>query len=397
MTAIAKKEEPKRKTRRKRGSSPMVPPVAVPDGVARVAARRAARLSLSERGAVIRFRRLVNAGHSPDIAAEQVSKTAKGLVAEPELAASLSARAGLIGSTAGAHPNPNTVHPTEDLILTLAGAKAGASQVKNGQPNYVKQQLESGKYSNIVANREAVDALEQIGAVAKGQVPSCIDHAGVKSIELSAAETHKTAKDLLVSALQDSAHGDRVFALVTAVKSGATDGAVTFGLNLATQMVDDLLSGRPLEPLSMVGEAAKAGAKATLRTAVVTYSQSITLLRRAKNAFSSRLIRAITSSTLAMSAVADVVVEFAFDVADVLRGKIDEETLFQNLGVNTCGAIGGLAVGGLALMAIRGAPWWLTLLVLGIGLWLGTVFGRRLGSRLFRDESASQSPLIPAT
>jgi len=83
---------------------------------------------------------------------------------------------------------------------------------------------------------------------------------------------------------------------------------VNFGLSLVSQAVEDWLSGRPSEFLPMVGEAVKAGAKAVLRTTVVTYSQSITLLRRAKGAFSTRLIRAITSSTLVMSAIADVVV-----------------------------------------------------------------------------------------
>jgi len=373
----------------------MMPPVAVADGVARIAARRSAQDSISRRGPVVRARRMVAAGVSTESAAEAMAKVAKGYVAEAQLAASVSARSGLVGSNVGAYPNRNAFDPTDDIILTQAGIRSGAVQVKNGQRDYILKQVESGKYPSIVANRDAVEGLERIGGLAKGQVSSCIDHAGVRSVEFSSVETHQEAKDLLVSALQESSHSEHVMALACAVKSGTADGVVNFGLSLVSQAVEDRLSGRPSEFLPMVGEAVKAGAKAVLRTTVVTYSQSITLLRRAKGAFSARLIRAITSSTLVMSAIADVVVDFAFDVVDVLRGKIDEETLFRNLGVNSCGALGGLAGAGLALLATRDAPWWLKLLLVGVGLWLGAVYGRRLGKHLFRDEEATLPEVLP--
>jgi len=236
----------------------MAPPVAAADGIARVAARHAARISMSERGLVTRARRMVAAGHSAASASEHAATQGKGYVAETDLAASFAAR------------------------------------------------------------------------------------------------------------------------------------VVNFGLSVAFQTVEDLLAGKPLEFMSMVGEAAKAGAKAFVRTTVVTYSQAVILLRRAKSAFSSRLIRAITSSTLVMSAVADVVVEFAVDFVAVIRGEMDGETLLRNLGVNTCGAIGSLAGAGIALAVARGAPWLLLLLAIAAGLWIGREAGRLFGGHIFGEANTGR-------
>jgi hypothetical protein len=368
----------------------MAPPVAAADGIARVAARRAARISMSERGLVTRARRMVAAGHSAASASEHAATQGKGYVAETDLAASFAARSGLLGSTASAYPNPNASHPTDDIILTQSGHKAGAVQVKNGLPGYVQRHIESGKYPSIVANREAVAHLEKIGVVADGQIPSCIEYAGIRSIDFSAEATHKEAKDLLVAALEKSPHSDRIMALASAARSGRTDSVVNFGLSVAFQTVEDLLAGKPLDVMSIVGEAAKAGAKAFVRTTVVTYSQAVILLRRAKSAFSSRLIRAITSSTLVMSAVADVVVEFAVDFVAVIRGEMDGETLLRNLGVNTCGAIGSLAGAGIALAVARGAPWLLLLLAIAAGLWIGREAGRLFGGHIFGEANTGR-------
>jgi hypothetical protein len=120
----------------------------------------------------------------------------------------------------------------------------------------------------------------------------------------------------------------------------------------------------------------------------------LTFLRRAEKAFSARLIHAITSSTLVMSAVADVVVEFAFDLVAVIRGEMDEQTLLRNLGVNTCGVIGSLAGVGMALAVSRRAPWWATIVLMLVFMWIGGTFGRRAGRCLFGKESNErQAPM----
>ena len=273
---------PKKKNRKaRRGPRIQLLPVAAADGVARVAGRRSARAAIGKRGLVKRVRSLAAAGHNTASAAEVVAQQGKGYVAEAQLAASYSARAGLVGSSARAHPNHDAFHPTDDIILTEAGKRAGAIQVKDGLPDYVLRHHESGKYPSIVANREAVEHLEQVGAIAGGQIPSYIEHSGVRSTDFTAKATHMEAKGLLVSALEESPHHEHVMALASAARSGAADGAVTFGLSLAAQAVEDMLAGKPLEFLPMVGEAAKAGAKAFVRTTAVTFSQSMTLLRRA--------------------------------------------------------------------------------------------------------------------
>ena len=134
---MTKRQTPAQEKRRKRKTNAMMPPVAAADGVARVAARRSARHSISKRGPVVRARRMVAAGVSAESAAEAVAKVAKGYVAEAQLAASVSARSGLVGSNVGAHPNPNPFDPTDDIILTQAGIRSGAVQVKNGQREYI--------------------------------------------------------------------------------------------------------------------------------------------------------------------------------------------------------------------------------------------------------------------
>ncbi len=110
-TAMQAEQGPTRKARRRRKSAATLPPVAVSDGVARVAARRTTRITFRKLGVEKRVRSLVAAGNDPEPAAEHVAKTAKGILAERELAASISARAGLVSSPVGAHPNPIATHP----------------------------------------------------------------------------------------------------------------------------------------------------------------------------------------------------------------------------------------------------------------------------------------------
>lgn len=378
---------PNQRPHRKRRTKVMVPPVAAADGVATVAARHYLRDALSGRGPATQARRLVAAGHPVQSAAKQAAELGKGYLAEIELASSVSARSGLVGSPVRARPNSDSFHQTDDIILTEAGVRVGAVQVKNGKPAYIQREIESGKYTAVVANREAVERLEQVGALKKGQVPSCINHSGIQSTQLTATSTRTGAADVLTATLEGPTWRDHVVPVLVAAKAGATDGAITLGLSLVAQIIEDVVAGRRPDFGSMLGEALKSGTKAFIRTGAVTYSQALTLLRRAKNAFSARLIHAITSSTMVMSAMADVVVEFAFDLVGVIRGEMDEDTLLRNLGMNMCGGLGSLAGVGIALVAAKGAPWWLLLLAMTIGLWVGREAGRQIGGRIFGEAN----------
>lgn len=382
--------------RRRRRTKVAVPPVAAADGLATVAARRATREAVSKRGVVNRARRMTASGHSLRQATEEAAKLGKGLAAETQLAASLTSRSGLVGRKVRARPNFDPCHPTEDIIVTEFGAKVGAFQVKNGQPPYVQREIESGKYASIVANREAVAHLEQVGVLKQGEIPSCINHSGIQSAQLSSVFTRQETIEVLTSILEVPTWQDRLNPIFVAAKAGANDGAITFGLSLATQTVEDLIAGRCLDFVPMVGEALKTSSKAFVRTTVVTYGQSIEFLRRAKRAFSDRLIHAIASSTLVTSAVVDVVVDFAFDLVDVIRGKMDHETLLRNLGVNTCGAIGSVAGASIALVVASRVPWWLLLLVVAVGMWLGCVGGRWIGRRIFDEDTNANPQPAPA-
>ena len=377
---------PNQRPHRKRRTKVMVPPVAAADGVATVAARHYLRDALSGRGPATQARRLVAAGHPVQSAAKQAAELGKGYLAEIELASSVSARSGLVGSPVRARPNSDSFHQTDDIILTEAGVRVGAVQVKNGKPAYIQREIESGKYTAVVANREAVERLEQVGALKEGQVPSCINHSGIQSTQLTATSTRTGAADVLTATLEGPTWRDHVVPVLVAAKSGTTDGALTFGLSLVAQIVEDIVAGRRLDFGPMVGEALKSGTKAFVRTSVVTYSQALTLLRRAKRGFSDRLIHAITSSTMVMSAMADVVVDFAFDVVAVIRGEMDEDTLLRNLGVNACGAIGSLVGVEIALAVGKKGPWLLLLVLIAIGLLIGGWAGRRAGRQIFDED-----------
>ena len=377
---------PKQHPRRKRRTKVMVPPVAAADGVATVAAQHYLRDALSRRGPATQARRLVAAGHSVAGAAEQAAELGKGYLAEIELASSVSARSGLVASSVRARPNGDPFHQTDDVILIEAGVSVGAVQVKNGKPAYIQREIESGKYTDVVANREAVERLEQVGALKEGQVPSCINHSGIQSTQLTAASTRKGAAEVLKATLEGPTWRDHVVPVLIAAKAGATDGVVTLGLSLVAQTVEDVVADRRPDFGAMLGEAFKSGTKAFIRTSVVTYSQSLTFLRRAEKAFSARLIHAITSSTLVMSAVVDVVVDFAFDVVAVIRGEMDEDTLLRNLGVNACGAIGSLVGVEIALAVGKKGPWLLLLVLIAIGLLIGGWAGRRVGRQIFDED-----------
>jgi len=166
---MTKRQTPAQEKRRKRKTNAMMPPVAAADGVARVAGSALGARFHSRRGPVVRARRMVAAGVSTESAAEAMAKVAKGYVAEAQLAASVSARSGLVGSNVGAYPNRNAFDPTDDIILTQAGIRIRCSP---GQEWAAGLHPETGRVRQVHQHRgkpRRVEGLERIEGLAKGQ------------------------------------------------------------------------------------------------------------------------------------------------------------------------------------------------------------------------------------
>jgi hypothetical protein len=270
----------------------------------------------------------------------------------------------------------------------LAGRRATAVQVKTGGAPYIADALGSGRYDNtvLIANVEAVAALEKLGASAKGAIPSRLSFAGIESLPLSAADTRARTVEALAKIMSGAPYHDHIEPLIVGIKAGASDGIQTLGLNLLVDLVVAVATGSTFDFEAAFTRSLKAGAKVALRNGAVTWAQVTTFLKRGKRAFSARLIHRIASSTFVMSAVADVVIETAFDLVEVHRGRMDWDTLFRNLGVNTLTAAGGLGGAVVGARLARNAPWPVALLAIFGGMWLGTKGGRLAGEWLF-DEA----------
>jgi hypothetical protein len=376
-----------RKPRKKRALD--LPPVAVADAVGVAASHEYTHAVLGTRGAAKAVKTLVGRGVSTEEAIAQVAARAKGHMGEIDLATSLTARSGLVGRAATARPNPLSTHPTDDILLGIAGRTTAAAQIKNGSTSYVSAAITSGQYEGtmFIANTEAVAALEQAGAVEKGLVPSRLSFGGIDSCSLSAADTRARTAEVLGKVMSGARFHDRIAPFVIAAKAGVSDGIQTLGLNLVVDLVEAVATGGAFDFEAAFTRSAKVGAKVALRNGAVTWSQVTTFLARAKGAFSARLIHRITSSTFAMSAVADVVIETAFDLVEVYRGRMDWDTLLRNLGVNTLTAAGGLGGAILGAAVAGSASWPVALVAIFLGMWLGAKGGRLLGEHLFDGEA----------
>lgn len=253
-----------RNPRRRQRSKPIVnvPPLAVVDALGTAAANEYTHSILAHRGSAKAVATLVANGLSLPDAIRQVAERAKGLMGEVDLSASFNARSGLIGATATARPNPILTHRTDDILVNIAGKRASAVQVKTGSASYVSEALGSGRYekTKLIANTEAVGALEDFGVAAKGEIASRLSFAGIESVPLSSTELRARTTAALTNVMSGNRYHDRIAPLLIGVKAGAVDGIQTLGLNLLVDLVEAIATGKTFDFETAFARSAKAGA-----------------------------------------------------------------------------------------------------------------------------------------
>ncbi|MCC6213806.1 MAG: hypothetical protein IT376_02985 [Polyangiaceae bacterium] len=246
----------------------------------------------------------------------------------------------------------------------------------------VRRAVRAGKYENLIVNAEAYGHVAHERGVADR-----LDHAGIAAPQLTAAEAEATATEVLQRMLLERDVVNQLDALARAGRARLHDGLVAFGLGLAGEVADAIFRGLAVDLRAAVGAALGGAARSAARTGVEAWLLLQRFASKARAAFSSRLLQRIARSRIAVSAIAEVVVETAIDLVDVLRDRMSFEDLLRRFGVHVTTA-GGAAVGVAAGLALaRGDPWWLSALAALFGGWLGAKGNhRRSRARTQRKE-----------
>jgi hypothetical protein len=169
-------------------------------------------------------------------------------------------------------------------------------------------------------------------------------------------------------------------------RAGFADGLASFGLGLVGQIADSIVRGAELHIPTAIRSAFVGGARSAARSGLETWMLLDKFVARARREFSSKLLQRIAKSRIVVSAIAEVVVETAIDLVDVLRNRMTFEDLLRRFGVHVATA-GGAAVGvSLALTLARGLGGLPCLLLTVAGGYLGARAGRAVGEALFLPQ-----------
>lgn len=113
------------------------------------------------RGAAQRYIKLRAQGIGKKEAAEEASKTGKGLVGEAVATADFNMQSKLLGSEVRAQINPIANDSKHDIqFIDGTGNVVGGKQLKIGSPGYVRKAVKSCKYEQVVADKDAVEKLK---------------------------------------------------------------------------------------------------------------------------------------------------------------------------------------------------------------------------------------------
>jgi hypothetical protein len=112
-------------------------------------------------------------------------------------------------------------------------------------------------------------------------------------------------------------------------------------------------------------------------------------VERARSAFCSRLLHRITRSRIAVSAIAEVVVETAMDFVAVLRGRMSFDDLLRRFGVHVATAAGAAAGAAVAAALTCGMAPIVVALSMLFGGYVGSRGGRALGEAIFVQPNRS--------
>lgn len=362
-------------------------PLSSARAVAEVATAAHAPHMLTRGGPYQRAANLVARGADPFTASVTAAAQGKGHVAELAQSVHYTAAAAVLDRTVRARPNSRANDPRVDVEVLRGRRRAHGSQVKVGTPAYVRRAVRAGRYENLIVNAEALVAVAEQRCVADH-----LDHSGISAPQLTAAESEITATAVLERMLLGHDSVTQFDALAHAGRAGLKDGIVSFGFGLAGQIADAVFRGAEID-LRLAATAALGGAaRAAARTGLEAWILLQRFIAKARDAFSSRLLQRIARSRIVVSAIAEVVVETALDLVDVLRGRISFEDLLRRFGVHVTTAAGaalGVAAG---LAVTRGMPWWVSALAALAGGWGGSKVGRGVGEHLFMVAP----PALPA-
>ena len=150
------------------------------------------------RGALQRFFKLRAQGWDKEAAADEALKTGKGLVGEALATAEFNMQARILQAPVRAQINPISNDPTHDIqFIDNTGGVQGGVQMKIGTTKYVRQAVRSGKYTQVVANKEAVEELEELHA--RGLLKDRLEAHGIKGEQLKKEEIIGIGKKALHS------------------------------------------------------------------------------------------------------------------------------------------------------------------------------------------------------
>lgn len=302
----------------------------------------------------------------------------KGHVGELAQSAHFTTAAVALGRPNRARPNPIANDPRIDVEVLNGGKRRFGAQVKVGTPAYIEKSIRGGKYDHLIAN---VEALDELGIA--DVVPDRLDFDRVTAPQLSAAECESTAIDALERMLLDTDAVATLDVLTQSARAGAHQGLASFAMSLVGQFAHSMLHGIELDVRAAVEASLAGAARAAARTSIETALLIRRFLEEASTAFSSRLLARITRSRIAVSAIAEVILETSVDVVDVLRGRMSFEDLLRRFGVHVMTATGG-ALGFAAGLALTANAHPLVSILVACGFaYAGSQAGRALGEQAF--------------
>jgi hypothetical protein len=353
-------------------------PLASPAALADAATAFHAPHMLTRGGPYQRSVNLVARGADPHTASVTAAAQGKGHVAELAQSAHYTATAAALGRTVRARPNPVANDPRTDVEVLRRRTRMHGSQLKVGSLGHIRRALRAGRYDHLIINAEAFEAAAGVSGVTDR-----LDHRGVAAPQLTAADCELTATQALEKMLLEEQSVTHLDALWYAARAGARDGLISFAVGMVGQVSDAVFRRVELDLRVAIGAALGGAARSAARTGLEASMLLQRFVGKARAAFSSRLLQRIARSRLLVSAIAEVVVETAVDLVDVLRGRISFEDLLRRFGVHVATATGG-AVGVAAGLALtRGMPWWVSVLAALLGGYGGSKLGRHLGEAAF--------------
>lgn len=379
--------------------------VAAADGVAELGARLEAGHALRRTGAVQHATAAMKRGVPLEKAAAGAATVGKGAYGEVQQVASFNGRAAALGKPTRAKVNRVANAPRDDAFIRTVGRATEGRQFKNAKPAQLERAISSQAYDHVVVPTEHCGAVQDVAARNGVTISDRLGTDLVAAEPMSIEASTEITTELLERILRGDALASEVDRLGIALKAGAGDALVTMSLQLVAEVADAAWHRRPIDLKEAATVALVSGLKAGARTSIQTRILLSEFTATAQAAFRLRLVQRVTASTLVAGAVAELVVETAFDFVAVLRGEMTHAELLERFGVNAFRAAGGLAGAALACAVTRWAPAWVTVILIlvfsFILAWLAEKAGRLVIAAtrklLGRGENEPDMPVLASS